>query len=76
MLCLLVIETRKRKKKKKRPGSFFSEQTHPAGCVVLGFSEMFGAIKSCFKGSVLEFYVHLMCWQLLFWLEANRITQV
>jgi hypothetical protein len=29
-----------------------------------------------FEGSVLGFYVHLMCWQLFSWLERIRVTQV
>jgi hypothetical protein len=36
----------------------------------------FRCIERLIWGSVFEFFLHLMWWQLLFWLEAVRITQV
>jgi hypothetical protein len=42
---------RKGKKREELPGGiFFPRETHPIGCAVPGFSQLLGAIKSCFKG--------------------------
>jgi hypothetical protein len=38
--------------------------------------QLLGAIKGWFEGQSLNFFLHLVWWQLLFWLEAVRITQV
>jgi hypothetical protein len=38
--------------------------------------QLLGAIKDCFEGQSLIFFLHLVWWQLLFCLEAVRITQV
>jgi hypothetical protein len=38
-------------------------------------SQLLGAIKGWFECQSLNFFLHLMWWQ-LFWLEAVRITQV
>jgi hypothetical protein len=38
--------------------------------------QLSGAIKGWFQGQSLNFFLHLMWWQLLLWLEAVRITQV
>jgi hypothetical protein len=43
-----VIE---RKKREKRPRAFISGQTHTISSAVLGFSQLLGAIKGCFKVS-------------------------
>jgi hypothetical protein len=55
MLYLLLIG-KERKREKERKGRnyqgafFFPRETHPIGCAVPGFSQLLGAIKSCFKG--------------------------
>jgi hypothetical protein len=57
MLYLLLFEEKKRKEKKRKEKKEIGEmarelyspgQTHPIGCAMLGFSLLFGAIKSCF----------------------------
>jgi hypothetical protein len=37
---------------------------------------LLGAINGWFVGQSLNFFLHLVYWQLLFWLEAVRVTQV
>jgi hypothetical protein len=44
--------------------------------LVVSWSQLLGAIKGWFEGQSFNFFLHLMWWQLLFWLEAIRITQV
>jgi hypothetical protein len=39
-------------------------------------SKLLGTIKGWFEGWYLNFFLHLVWWQFLFWLEAARITQV
>jgi hypothetical protein len=55
MLYLLVIERRKKKRGETVTGFFSPGQTCPVGCAVLGFSQLLGAIKSCFMGQSLYF---------------------
>jgi hypothetical protein len=55
----------KKKKEETGKGRFFPGQTLPVGCATLGFLWLLGAV---------EFYVQLMCRQLLFWLEAIKIA--
>jgi hypothetical protein len=74
ILCLLLIETKKERETTK--GLFSPGQIRPDGCAAPRFSLPVGATKNCFKGQSLKFYVYLMCWWFLFWLEAIRITQV
>jgi hypothetical protein len=38
--------------------------------------QLSGTIKGWFKGQSLNFFLHLMWWWLLFWLEAIRIIQL
>jgi hypothetical protein len=39
-------------------------------------SQLLGAIKGWFVGQSLNFFLHVVWWKVLFWLEAVRITQV
>jgi hypothetical protein len=56
MICLLLIKKKKRERENDQ-GAFFPGQVCPAGCAMVGFSRLVGAIKSCFKGQSLN----LMC---------------
>jgi hypothetical protein len=47
----------------------------PALLAVRGL-QLLSAFKGWFVGQSLNFFLHLMWWWLLFWLEAVRITQV
>jgi hypothetical protein len=53
MLCLLFIEREKKDRERERSHweAFYPEQTHPAGCAMLGFSQQLGAVKSCLRVS-------------------------
>jgi hypothetical protein len=80
MLYTLLFGKKKKKKKKKQKGEtarglFSPGQTRPISYAIPEISPPLGAIKSCLR-VVLEFYVHLMCWQSLFGLETTRVTQV
>jgi hypothetical protein len=68
MLYILLFEKKKerkrereregkegRKREEKWPGPFCLGQTHPIDCAMPGFSQLLGAIKSCFKGQLLNF---------------------
>jgi hypothetical protein len=50
MLCLLLIERRKRKREKCQ-GAFSPGQTYPAGRAALGFSRLLGKLKAVLKVS-------------------------
>jgi hypothetical protein len=43
-------------------------------CWLCSGSQVLGAIKGWFEGQALNFFLHLMWWLLLFWLESVRIT--
>jgi hypothetical protein len=45
-------------------------------CWLCSWLQLLGAIKGWFVGLSLNFFLHLVWWRLLFWLEAVRITQV
>jgi hypothetical protein len=45
----------RKKEREKWPGGFLPGQTHPAGCSMLGFSQLLVAVKSCFNGQSLNF---------------------
>jgi hypothetical protein len=45
-------------------------------CWLCSVLQLLGAIKGLFEGRSLNCFLHLVWWQLLFWLEAVRIIQV
>jgi hypothetical protein len=68
-------EEKKRKKEKKEKGG----EKWPRGFSQGRYTKVFLADRCnlrLFYWSVLEFYVHLICWWLLFWLEIIKITQL
>jgi hypothetical protein len=76
MLYVFLIAREKDKKRDKHPGGFIPRADMPSW---LCHARIFLAVWcNCrlFKESVLEFYVHLTCLWLLFWLEAIRIIPV
>jgi hypothetical protein len=44
-------------------------------CWLCSGSQLLGAIKGWVLGQIWNFFLHLLWWQLLFWLEAVRIPQ-
>jgi hypothetical protein len=54
MFYLLLVE-REKKKKKNGQGAFFPQWDIPSWLCCVGFSQLLGAITSCFKSQSLNF---------------------
>jgi hypothetical protein len=53
--CSIFCLLREKNKKKKQPGFFFPGRDTLCWLCCVGFSQLLGAIKSCFKGQSLNF---------------------